>query len=330
MTRKRAFRVIRLLALLPLFFVGVQASGTAHAAGECPPVGLDTDCGTLITITNAGGTATATGQPPYDGSEDTLIGVRNLSSMPISSFGLSSPGAVIPPFSFDGDGIDTFGIAGNASDNTGYGGPNAFFTNISVDQDSGTVNFITPIPPGGSGFFSLEGPVTTIAVTIGPTELPCPQGAPTPCYVSANSLSGDAKHGLSFVARYRMYPPIGLRGDLIFQDYTASGTGCAIAIDALGLCLHPFPTAGYCSSYSSSSTMVQYCHLTIDSIICPNSGAGATVKGRWTEPTTQVVHAFRIDVTTGTPSGTWTIQTTKAGGGAYTATIPAQTTIQCT
>ena len=47
------------------------------------------------------------------------------------------------------------GIPNNPSDNSGYGGPNAFYTNNT--GDALTVNFITPIAAnGGSDIFSLE------------------------------------------------------------------------------------------------------------------------------------------------------------------------------
>ena len=62
---------------------------------------------------------------------------------------------VARPFTASNDGIDAYGIAGNTSDNTGYGGPNAYFSNIDPTQSVGNVNFITPIPPGGTGYFSL-------------------------------------------------------------------------------------------------------------------------------------------------------------------------------
>jgi hypothetical protein len=55
-----------------------------------------------------------------------------------------------------GDGIDTFGISSNGTDHSGYGGPNAFFTAINGNASTGTVNFITPIAAGGTGYFSLE------------------------------------------------------------------------------------------------------------------------------------------------------------------------------
>src|SRR5262249_39711981 len=126
---------------------------TPLAKAQCPPVGVDTGCGLVITVTDTGATVSVTGQPPYDDIEDTLIGVVNNSKLPIKALRLKSG---TDAFGFDGDGIDTFGIPGNAMDNTGYGGPNAYFTNISSDLTTGTVNFIVPIAPGGTGYFSLE------------------------------------------------------------------------------------------------------------------------------------------------------------------------------
>lgn len=45
------------------------------AKAQCPAVGLDTGCGAVITITNTGATVSSAGQLPYDGIEDTLIGI---------------------------------------------------------------------------------------------------------------------------------------------------------------------------------------------------------------------------------------------------------------
>lgn len=127
--------------------------GTAYA--QCPAVGADSTCGTVITITDAGASISNTGQGPYDGIDDTLVGViNNTSNLTISSLTLNSS---LDIFGFDGDGIDTYGIPGNDMDDTGYGGPNAYFTGINGNQTSGTVDFIVPIPPrGGTAYFSLE------------------------------------------------------------------------------------------------------------------------------------------------------------------------------
>jgi hypothetical protein len=132
--------------------------GDAHAASVCPAIGQDTDCGMIITITATGAQLTATGQGPYDGSDDTLIGVVNNSKLPVSSLILTSGTDI---FGFDGDGIDTYGAPGNSKDSTGYGGPDTYYTNINAAQTSGTVNFVTPIPVGGSTYFGLENSVAS-------------------------------------------------------------------------------------------------------------------------------------------------------------------------
>jgi hypothetical protein len=72
----------------------------------------------------------------------------------VSSIGLTSGNNI---FGFDGDGIVAYGLPGNGLDSTGYGGPNAYFTNINASATTGVVNFITPIAArGGTGYFSLE------------------------------------------------------------------------------------------------------------------------------------------------------------------------------
>ncbi len=148
-----------LSAARPLILVLGALAPAANAWAQCPAVGDDTGCGIVITITNQGATVSMTGQGPYDGVDDTLVGVVNNSTLAVSSLDLQSS---LDIFGFDGDGIDTYGIAGNGNDNTGYGGPNAYFTNISADQTSGTVNFVTPIAAhGGTAFFSLENALTS-------------------------------------------------------------------------------------------------------------------------------------------------------------------------
>lgn len=137
-----------------------QVRAASPTAGSvCPPVNDDTTCGTIITITDTGISVTSTGQGPYDGSDDTLVGVINNSSKTISSIGINSGSDI---FNFDGDGIVTYGIAGNAKDSSGYGGPNAYFTNINAAQTAGAVIFITPIAAnGGTSYFSLEDAISS-------------------------------------------------------------------------------------------------------------------------------------------------------------------------
>jgi hypothetical protein len=70
---------------------------------QCPPVDKNTGCEFLITVT-AGGVAVADdgSQGPYDGADDTLIGIQNDSSQAISSIPLASTSQI---FGFDGDGL---------------------------------------------------------------------------------------------------------------------------------------------------------------------------------------------------------------------------------
>lgn len=133
-------------------------------------VGFDTNGATeLITIspTGAASVSTISGQGPYDGSDDTYIGVLNNYSMTVSSLGLSCTDGC---FGFDGDGIDTYANGGsNGTDTTGYGGSNAYFSNpLSNDfTTSNTVNFITAIAAnGGTGYFSLEDNLSAASVSV--------------------------------------------------------------------------------------------------------------------------------------------------------------------
>jgi hypothetical protein len=127
-----------------------------------------TGCSAVITITSTGATLAPTGQGPYDGSDDTLIGIVNMipkctsttgtnqtvCGLSIYSLDLTSTFTI---FAFDGDGIDDYGAPGNAMDSSGYGGPYGYFRNINGALTSGRVNFTVPIPPaGGNTYFSLE------------------------------------------------------------------------------------------------------------------------------------------------------------------------------
>jgi hypothetical protein len=145
---------------------------------ECPAIGADTSCGLLIWITNSGTFVLGdSSQGPYDGSDDTLIGVLNQSSSPVSSIPLSSEGGDL--FGFDGDGICTYATGGTGpaagyvgdsycdaaqlagTDPYDYEGPDNTYSNISADAMSGTVNFTTPLAPGANTYFSLEEALTT-------------------------------------------------------------------------------------------------------------------------------------------------------------------------
>ena len=116
---RRGVRRGRIALSMALGLVGgLLASGatlavTATTAGataptppfnECPPVGVDTGCAILIVINNTGAEVlTDPTQTPYDGIEDTLIGVLNdTTSTTVTGIPLSGGSNAI--FDFDGDG----------------------------------------------------------------------------------------------------------------------------------------------------------------------------------------------------------------------------------
>lgn len=153
---------MKILGMLSALALGIAAPA-ALAAPLCPALGVATDCNIVLTIGPGGSVTSSAGassSSTYDGSDDVLVGIVNNSGAPLSSIALSSPGN--PVFEFDGDGIDAFGAVENAGnpDTTGYGGPNAYFSGISSDFSTGTVNFKNPIAAGGTDYFSLEEAIT--------------------------------------------------------------------------------------------------------------------------------------------------------------------------
>ena len=109
---------------------------------------------------------------PYDGSDDSYIGVINQTSHAIFSFSLSNPSASQFIGGFDGDGITAYGVdfAAIGVDSTGYGGHDAFFTNLDSIASSLTVNFSGGISAGGTDVFSLEAPAALNGGVIGTPE----------------------------------------------------------------------------------------------------------------------------------------------------------------
>jgi len=166
--------------------VASQASAAVATFSSFPNFGADTAGVEYLIVANPNGSFTTTHNPgystpqPYDSVEDTYFGFVNNSGHAISSLFLSSSNQTI--FGFDGDGIDAspYNAPGNASDNTGYGGPNSFFSGISANQQSGTVNFVTALQSYNSSgtcttgpctaYFSLEEPVTLNTFVAGVPE----------------------------------------------------------------------------------------------------------------------------------------------------------------
>ncbi len=157
----------RNLKIFCLLASGFIFHSNSWAIGPCPAVGYATSCSALITI-NPNGSLKVQIDPsvtPYDGSDDTLVGVINHSGATV--YGIQLTGSNI--FGLDGDGA--FG-GGN------YSGPNTNFI-ISADGNSGVVNFNAGLADGQFVYFSLEGAPSQVKlakrITIDPGHgLSCP------------------------------------------------------------------------------------------------------------------------------------------------------------
>ena len=149
---------------------------SACAGTYTPPVltGVnDPNPGLVITF-NANGSVVTTGTGTPYVTEDEYIEIINNTSKNIRSLGLVTPnGASTGIFAFDNDGIDNYGAGTNAHDTSGYGGADSYFTNISANNLTGTVDFIGNgiNSNGGKGYFSLEG-VISVTQMIVPTPEP--------------------------------------------------------------------------------------------------------------------------------------------------------------
>ena len=179
------------------------AAGSANAVSftDFPSIGLNVD-GPALLITLGSGGATISQNPgnsgPYDGVEDSYIGLWNNTSQSVSFVTLTGPGI----FGFDGDGIGAPNGAGNATtascatcqygtpngnDPSGYGGPIGYFSNIV--GSTGDFNILGGLAPGAFTWFSLEEQptLTSFAVTgVGSTPLP----ATLPLFAGGLGLMG--------------------------------------------------------------------------------------------------------------------------------------------
>ena len=157
--RKTIFTMLAASILLVLCNLPSFATNFA----ECPAVGGDTLCALSITINPGGSLSFAlSGQGPFDGSEDTLVGVINNSGAVVPSISLSGNDI----FGFDGDGACSGGYSPNPafcpnlSAPTGYEGydQNVNFDSFNVtNSNSGSVVFGGGgLAAGWTAWFSLE------------------------------------------------------------------------------------------------------------------------------------------------------------------------------
>lgn len=182
---------ITLIIATALLTATAAAAGAAPLFPQCPPVGNNDGCSQLIVAKRHGKFAVKVDpnapQLGYDGAEDTLIGVQNSSGRPLRAVTLAS--TTLGVFGFDGDGLcnpsqwpqapaaTPPGCPGpQGFGATGYEGPNTAFSNISPNEQTGTVTFARPLRPGGSAYFGLEEVIGPGQLRAGPAGHPIVSG----------------------------------------------------------------------------------------------------------------------------------------------------------
>ena len=194
---------------------------------ECPAVGHNTGCAVLITL-NANGTATFqtdSNQGPFDGSDDTLVGVVNNTGVPIPSINLTSTNDI---FNFDGDGICTFDFTGDSyCNNTAivYDGPTSTFSNISSDFTTGSVNFGPALASGSSTYFSLENSLTGADFII-PADFTVTKSVTS----TGPYIAGDTSTPIDYQIAAHNFG--GTPGDIVVSDTLPSNTTLVAGSDA--------------------------------------------------------------------------------------------------
>jgi hypothetical protein len=174
-SRRWIMACLAAVAALAAAIALVGAAPFAHAAAgavplppftQCPAVGASPSCQVLLVV-NPDGTVSVYSDPDvgdYDGGDDTLVGIWNMSGKAVDAVTVTGPGSDLA--GFDGDGLCTYGIAGCPFGPTGYEGPGtSFVTNTPADPDTAEVDFTGGLADGASTYFSLEGTLTSAVLT---------------------------------------------------------------------------------------------------------------------------------------------------------------------
>jgi len=109
--------------------------------------------------------------PPYDGSEDTLVGIVNNSPAPVPAVTVFGPGTNLG--GLDSDGLCSFGVTGCPFGPTGYEGPGTSIKASTGVPDIAEIDFSGQgLAPGATAYFSLEGALTSAKITSRPGPMP--------------------------------------------------------------------------------------------------------------------------------------------------------------
>lgn len=192
-----SFRVLCAGTATGVALLGI-ISGTASASNplaapftECPAIGAAPSCEILLNVTSSRSISVLGNSSvgPYDGSDDTLVGIVNNSSSPVQAIVVSGPNSDLA--GFDGDGICTYATGGltgggftgdsycDAQQLAGtnpedYEGPDNTFTLDPNSQTDVEVDFNGKgLAPGQSTYFSLEDALTAAAITSRVGTLTC-------------------------------------------------------------------------------------------------------------------------------------------------------------
>lgn len=266
-TKKFTINRIRfvLLCVTLLALCSALAWGQSNDPCNSPTVGMGagsvgsaTGCGAIITVATVDGHGVATSFTvtvpndgngnPYDGHEDTLVGVQNNSGSNLTSLPLTSTS---PIFGFDGDGPCTYNAYPWCSNSgfSGYEGPHNTF-NIT-NAISGSVNFVMNVEDAGipnhqSTWFALEGTPASLT-TISQTQILGGAGTTTTYTYNTdtykitptdNTLQGASLTVTAFLIPQDSFPSFTINGNketcVPYGDYSAAlGTLTCVEFQAV-------------------------------------------------------------------------------------------------
>jgi hypothetical protein len=246
------------------------------------PVGTATGCGALITVFAVGESGNATAFTvttlgngnPYDGTEDSLIGVQNSSGAALNSIHLSASDTTFGGiFNFDFDGPCAFNEA-DCHGTTGYEGPDNTFAidpgtpcgAESTCRTSGTVNFTTPIPNLGSTWFALEGGPLSFATisqtqTLHPGQTAVyPAGNDNSKWTPSNNQGGELLTVTAVPIPRSVFdanPPTSFPGEscVPYADFSAANGGQDTCVEFQAVCAQGTASSNDCETFLYQVTM---------------------------------------------------------------------------
>lgn len=208
---------------------------------ECPAIGQAHGCAVLL-VFQSDGTVSVLSDPnsgnPYDGADDTEVGVLNDAGTAIPNVTLTSNTDI---FGFDGDGICSGGFSGTPAgcpfDTTGYAGPGVTYSGINAAKAAGVVNFAesctgntasscvasSGLNDGATAFFSLEENLTGASIVVPKASPTIPSTTP-----SASTTVGGAISDSAVLANGRVPT-----GTLTFTLFGPGDTTCRTPISTL-------------------------------------------------------------------------------------------------